>query len=385
MSFPIEAFKAKCSEEQRSPEFITQAVAYIEDIEGKGFPALFSLVHFGIELGLPSDQLYELLKPHSLNYNYFQIKKKLSDSKREIMAPKDKIKFVQRWINYNILQKAHYSSNVTGFLPKTSTLKNAKAHEGAKFVLKVDLLKFFDCIDQKRIYGIFRSFGYVKNLAYDLASLCTSRHRKSYWDGIPDEERKLMLKNIDSKSKVLPQGAPTSPLLANLVARRLDMRINKLSVKMGFCYTRYADDLCLSCNDINNLPDINFLKKIIEDEGFFINSKKVHLCIAGKKQYVTGLSITNVVSVSKNKRREIFKHLHFLRKFGPEVHLKHLHSKGEYRTNFRDWLQGHISYNYGINPKVGQKMFDLFNLINWEMDYKVSAFESTTRTTRNID
>jgi RNA-directed DNA polymerase len=384
MAFPIEAFIEESKKKNRSDEFIKATTDFVKSIEIKGFPALFSRIHFAMEVGLPSDDIAFLLKNRAPNYTYFLINKKLSQSKREIMAPKEKIKFVQRWINYNILQKADYNEHIMGFVPGRSTLKNALAHKDAKFLLKIDLLKFFDCITQKRVYGIFRSFGYPKNLCMDFSMLCTERHRKEYWTKLSDKDRKLMSAIIDNNVRVLPQGAPTSPLLANLSAARLDKRISKIAKESSFVYTRYADDLCFSCNQKSSLPNVLFLKKIIEEEGFFINEQKVHLSKAGTKQYVTGLSITGDVSVSKNKRREIFKHLYFLRKVGLQSHLNHLLERGEYRTNFRDWLFGHISYQYSIDKKIGQKMFEMFNLVNWEIGIDISRLEDKSRIKRNI-
>jgi RNA-directed DNA polymerase len=300
----------------------------------------------------------------------------MSAGVREIMAPKEKLKYIQRWLNYNILQKANYNHHIQGFVPGTSTYKNATIHKSAKFLLKIDLLKFFDCITDKRVYGIFRSFGYSKNVAWDFTKICTFKHRKSYWDSLDIDVRNKLKSIINDNLGVLPQGAPTSPLLANLVASRLDKRISKLAEKSNFNYSRYADDLCFSASERSNLPSLEFLTKIIEQEGFFVNTQKSKLTKGGMKQYVTGLSITGEISVSKNKRREIFTHLYFLRKYGLELHLQKLKSKGVYHTNFQNWLLGNISYHYSINPIIGKKMFEIFNLINWQIDSNVSVLEN---------
>lgn len=137
MAFPIEAFLIKCTEQGRSKEFIDEAVSYIDRIQSNGFPVIFSIEHFSIELGLPSNDVKFLIRSDTFNYTYFLLNKKLSAGKREIMAPMENLKFIQRWINYNILQKATFNTHIKGFIPETSTYKNAIVHESANFYLKL--------------------------------------------------------------------------------------------------------------------------------------------------------------------------------------------------------------------------------------------------------
>jgi RNA-directed DNA polymerase len=372
MSFPREAFieKAKLN---HSDEFINLSLKYINKLEVNGFPVIFSIPHFAIEIGMQSDFINHLIENRNSQYTFFLLKKKKeSSAPREIMSPKEELKFLQRWINLNILQKSKFNEYIQGFVPGTSTLKNAQIHQGSKYLLKIDLLKFFDCIEERKVYKVFRSFGYVKNLSWDFAKLCTAKHRNSYWKSFSSEDYSILGKYISKNPSVLPQGAPTSPLLANLVASRLDKRIGKLALKQNFKYSRYADDLCISSNEKKNLPSILFLTKIIEEEGFYINKEKIKYSKAGMKQYVTGLSITNGVSIEKKKRREIFTHLFFATKYGLQSHLLKLKEKGTYRTNYQNWLLGNISYQYSINKDIGKKMFELYNKINWSIDNNIN-------------
>lgn len=241
-------------------------------------------------------------------------------------------------------------------------------------LLKVDLLKFYDTITEKRVFGVFREMGYAKNLAWLFAQLTTCNHRLSFWTNMEENERGLLEKLIVERPAILPQGAPTSPMLANIIATRLDRRFMGLSQKMGFRYSRYADDLTFSVSETGQLPTLKSIHKIVEEEGFFINPKKVKFFSRGMKQYVTGLTVTNGVNISKKYRKEIEQHLYFAMKFGPENHLKKWREKtrkgvrGEGNIYaFQDWLFGHISFIMSINKKVGTKFLDMFNRIDWSV------------------
>ncbi len=376
MAFPLETFIERAKQENHSTEFIDLTVKYVNQLQKNDFPVLFSIPHLAIEVGMESDFIKHMIKARNNLYSFSLLQKKDKKSApREIMAPIAELKYLQRWINYNILQKAKYNEFIQGFVPGTSILKNAEIHKNAKYLLKIDLLKFFDCIDEMKVYKVFRDFGYVKNLAWDLAKICTAEHRASYWKSFKKEDFDLLQSFIARNPAILPQGAPTSPLLANLVASEIDIRIGKLQLKKKFNYSRYADDLCFSSQEEKDLPSVYLLTKIIEATGFHVNKDKINYCKHGMKQYVTGLSITNGISINKEKRREIFSHLHFARKYGLESHLLKLKEKGTYRTNFQNWLLGHISFQYSINKEIGKKMFELYSKINWTIDHNINIKE----------
>jgi len=380
MSFSIEYFIEQAKKEGHSDAYILETTAYIKLLSEQQLPILFSIQHFAIELGMQSNFIKYLINQPRLNYNYFFLQKKKKGSFREIMAPHEELKYLQRWLNYNILQKLPYSKYVTGFVPGTSILENAKIHKGSKYLLKIDLLKFFDSVDHKRVYNIFKELGYLRNIAHDLASLCTAEHRSAYWNSFSSHEKDLFHYIINENRRILPQGAPTSPLLANLAAKNLDEKLVHLAEKRGFKYSRYADDLCFSSDIENCIPSADYIEQIVRDEGFFVNTEKTKYSKPGVKQYVTGLSIANnTISVQKAKRREIFSHLFFANKHGLESHLQHLQEKGKYHQNYQNWLFGHIAFHYSIDKSTGQKMMDLYNKINWTIDSDVQSFKMTNK------
>jgi RNA-directed DNA polymerase len=286
------------------------------------------------------------------------------------MIPKPELKFVQKWVMINILAKYPLNDSCHSFRRGRSTLTNAMIHRNAQFMLKIDLLKFYDTITEARVAGIFSTMGYAKNLSISMANLLTAKHRREYWNSFSDNEKILLSTLIKSEPPVLPQGAPSSPMLSNIMATRLDKRLSALAETIGCNYTRYADDLTFSSDEFECLPHYEFLKKIVEEEGFYINEDKVLLCKRGVKQYVTGLTITNDVHVPKKYRKKILSHLYFAKKYGPIGHMKRWGSKSNIPKDpqaFQDWLLGSICYVRSVDEKAGEMMLKQFNKIDWTL------------------
>lgn len=377
MSFPFEQFITKARELNKSEEFINACLVYGKNLEKKKLPIIFSLEHLAIQIGIQSDYLRNLIGDGKNNitynyehkykrYNYFKLKKR-NGTFREIMAPAKDLLYIQKWILINILENYPLAESCKGFRKKISIFDNAKVHSNAEVILKVDLLKFYDTITEKRVYGIFKSMGYIENLSYTLAKITTAKHRDSYWLDF-DKESKVVLNHlINEKPCILPQGAPTSPMIANIIATKTDYRFEALAKKMNFSYSRYADDLTFSIHKNGKLPSLKLITKIITEEGFFINAKKTKYMKKGCKQYVTGLTTTNGVNVSKKYRREISEHIYYCRKYGVESHLKRREKEfPKYnRMNFHDWLYGHLCFMKSINDKASTKLLEDFNKINW--------------------
>ena len=231
----------------------------------------------------------------------------------------------------------------------------------------LELLKFYDTITEKRIYGVFKSLGYVNNLAYSLAKITTAKHRESYWNDFDKNSKEVLKELIENKPPILPQGAPTSPMLSNILATKMDYRFEALARKLNFNYSRYADDLTFSIKKEGKLPSLKLIAKIISDEGFFINDKKTKYMKKGCKQYVTGLTTTNGTNVAKKYRKEIIEHIYYCRKFGVNSHLeKRINDFPAYNNiQFHNWLYGHLCFIKSVNEKASKEMLKDFNKINW--------------------
>ncbi|MEO9954804.1 reverse transcriptase family protein [Nonlabens sp.] len=377
MSFPFEEFIKEAKEQNKSQKFIKNCVIYATKLSEKDLPVTFSLEHLAIQIGVQSDYLRSLIGDSKegitydferkyLRYNYFKLKKRIGGF-REIMSPAKDLKFIQKWILVNILNKYQLADSCKGFRAKTSIYDNAKVHENSEMILKVDLLKFYDTITEKRVYGLFKSLGYVSNLAYSFAKITTAKHRDHYWRNFDANSKKVLKELTVQKPAILPQGSPTSPMISNILATKMDYRFEALAKKIGCRYSRYADDLTFSIKEEGKLPSLKLITEIISDEGFFINSKKTRYMKKGCKQYVTGLTTTNGVNVSKKYRKSISEHIYYCRKHGVNKHLER--RKKEFpdfnNIQFHNWLYGHLCFINSVNQEANKKLIQDFNKINW--------------------
>lgn len=237
-------------------------------------PILENLDDLSQSLRLPKEVISKFSVNNDRYYHRIEMKKKTGGI-RHIESPLKELKAIQRWVLRYILDKLSPSVYAKGFVRNKSILDNAKPHEGNQYVLNLDLQDFFTNIQASHIYTLFKNIGYNNNIAFILTSFCT-------------------------KGGYLPQGAPTSPALSNLVCLRLDHRISTYCKKRALTYTRYADDLCISGNKILILQKASYLiKDIICDEGFTINVKKEKFLGPKVRREVTGLTVTPKITISK--------------------------------------------------------------------------------------
>lgn len=362
MDFPRNLYIETANNEGHSPEFLTNTLDYIDNLTSKNLPVIFSLKHFTILIGMELNGVTRIIQNRNNHYSYYLIKKKKGGFRR-IVAPYKDLKFIQSWIKENILDKVEPSQQAKGFVKGRSILSNAKSHENKDIIFNLDLNNFFETIIERRVYGIFSSLGYSKNLSVEFAKICTAKMPKEKYNEIPTDKQKYFKGLHKLKESVLVQGAPTSPTLSNLVCKRLDLRLSKLANKLGASYSRYADDITFS-GTASTLPSIGLLKKIIEDEDFKINWDKVGKYKKGQRQIVTGLLIDGKVRVPKKFKKEIYRHLHFCSKYGAFSHFQRICPDKAYR---KEWLLGKIYFVYAIEPDEAKKMLEIVNGINWEI------------------
>jgi RNA-directed DNA polymerase len=370
MSFPFEDYTAKAIKDGHSAEFLAATLQYAKKLDDRQLPVIFSRQHFASLVGIQSDIISDIIQFRVNQYYHFSIQKRNGNGFRQIMTPEKKLLYLQRWINKNILQNVPVFDCCTAFVPGTSVATNGYIHRSSSKVLKIDLFKFFDTINEKRVFGFFKYLGYHPNVAYDLAQITTIYPTHEFWKALTLDEIKKISTKISLDDAILPQGAPTSPQLANCIATSLDNRLTKLSLKLNCRYSRYADDLTFSIGMMaGRLPNAKLIQQIVEDEGFLVNEDKTGHFKRGMKQYVTGLTVTHSFHVPKKFRQEIYKHLYYAKKYGPFEHLKKWMKDNEWKNDivygFKDWLLGKISYVYSIEYRTGKKMLTQFNKINW--------------------
>jgi RNA-directed DNA polymerase len=240
------------------------------------------------------------------HYTRFEIAKK-SGGARLISSPKPKMRAAQRWILDNILAKLSPSDAATAFRPGASIIKNAEPHVGSAILVRIDFEDFFPSITFPRVRGFFEALGYNPGVSTILSLISTDAPRvKVNLDG------RTQFVAMDERS--LPQGACTSPALANLIAWKLDARITGLVqiAPSQWTYTRYADDLTLSSRDCNAKVGwlLGSIQTIASGEGFRINKKKTKIMRAPSRRIVTGLVVDKDIRLSRRDLRNFRAFLH---------------------------------------------------------------------------
>ena len=276
---------------------------------------------------------------------------------RLIEAPKQTLKAAQRRILTEILEKVPTHPAAHGFVRGRSIVSNAKPHVGQAVVLKFDLQNFYANVTYSRVVAIFRSIGYCREAAIWLARLTTSAVPWSL--SVPDGDEGTKTLYV---RRHLPQGAPTSPALANLSAFGLDVRLSGLLKKFGGNYTRYADDLTLSGNDDFRYAlrcVIPLTEQIVRSERFSLNHRKRKVVRRGRRQLVTGV----VVNEKTNIRRDDFDRLKAIltncMKLGPSTQNRDSHD------DFAAHLRGRLAFVRQLNRTRGEKLLQLFEQIDW--------------------
>ncbi|HEY8505149.1 MAG TPA: reverse transcriptase family protein, partial [Gemmataceae bacterium] len=314
--------------------------------ERLGLPDLTTLSQVRKLLGVksPSQLGYLLLASDRENgpYTKFTIPKR-DGRPRDIHAPKPQLRWVQRRILDEILAKVPAHDAAHGFVPGRSTVTNALPHRGAAVILKFDLTGFFPTVHYYRVLGLFASLGYAaagakfgtadrsRGVAPVLARLCCYTPDPRAWG-----------------NAVLPQGAPTSPAISNLVCRRLDARLDGLARRNGGVYTRYADDLTFSFkeNGVNLGRFRWWVDQVCHQEGFFVNQGKFRVIRAAQRQVVTGIVVNDELRVPREERRRFRAVLHNCRTHGVE-------SQARGRPKFAEYLRGFASYVHMVHPEEG--------------------------------
>ena len=233
-------------------------------------------------------------KPLQLrHYRPMQISKKAGARLLEI--PKPRLREIQRKILRRILDQVPAHDAAHGFVRGRSPLTFAAPHAQSEIVIGVDLMQFFPSITGNRVHAVFAALGYPPAVAGVLTGLCTVATPADTLRGLPYAQASQL------RTAHLPQGAPTSPALANLVARTFDIRSSALAQANWLAYTRYADDLAFSGIEIADVSTLLWtIKQIAQDEGFAVHPRKTKVMRPHRRQHLTGLVINDQPSYPRD-------------------------------------------------------------------------------------
>lgn len=293
----------ECLREIRVPEAkIVEILEYADRLQGNLVPIIFDQPHLAGLLGYELDYVQVLSTCNEDFYKEYRIPKR-NGKWRIIDEPMPNLKEIQTWILENILLSPGVLKDVlpivTAFMPHRDIIDNAKPHVGKKCVVCMDLKDFFSSVRWIQVYGVFSDLGYGKDVAGMLAHLCTLKG-------------------------VLPQGAPTSPMLSNLVMKRIDRKIYAFCHSKGIAYTRYADDLTFSAERRLEYGQLmGYVSMMMRGEQFTINEEKTKVYHRNQSQNVTGIVVNEKLQVGKKYRRKIRQEMYYLQRYGLMEHYPH--------------------------------------------------------------
>lgn len=287
-------------------------------------------------------------------------------SVRLLERPRPRVKALQRRVLHEILDLVPPHDAAHGFVPGRSVLTYAAPHVDRDVVVHLDLETFFAGIVAGRVFGVLRMAGYPEPVAHCLTGLATTvlpwSDLRQAPHALRDEDVPARRRMLDGLTRPhLPQGAPTSPALANLVAYRLDARLAGLAAAVGARYTRYADDLALSISG----PDaarqarrlIDAVRTVVGEEGFRINESKTRLATSGHRQLLCGVVVNDRAGVVRGERDALRAILNNCRQHGPDTQNRGQHS------DFRSHLLGRIAWVSAVNPAQGARLRAQFDQV----------------------
>ncbi|MFM2367857.1 MAG: hypothetical protein RL619_153 [Bacteroidota bacterium] len=315
-----EAFRHDAHKKGYLEQNIQRCLDYAEVLFAHDIPVIYNPTHLSLLVGYKKEFLKKAALYPKRYYRDFEIFKK-NGSKRLISEPLPSLKEIQIWILRNILYKVPVSPFAKAYKPNISILENLKFHKNQLKVFTLDLEHFFPSIGFEVVEKEFLEMGYSKMVSKLLSKLCIR-------DGS------------------LPQGAPTSPYLSNLIFKEADAVISDYCIQHKIRYTRYADDLSFS-GDFDENKLLHKVTETIEKLNFHLNKTKTKLMTPDCRQTVTGIVVNEKPQVVFHKRNDLRQAMYYIKKFGFEEHREY---KEIDQKNYLEHLLGKINFVLQINP-----------------------------------
>lgn len=248
------------------------------------------------DLGIRAQTLYALSNHRDRHYRSVTLPKR-DGGCRKLSVPDSVLKLTQRRIADVLLRLMPVSPYAAAYRFGSSTLRNAKPHVGKPVVLKLDIYRFFDSI----------GYSMVKERVFPA--------------GIYAEPLRILLTMLCYHKDALPQGAPSSPAITNILMYSFDESVGQWCRQRGIAYTRYCDDMTFS-GDFDPAPVIQFIRQELRKLGFLLNEQKTRVQRRGRQQTVTGIVVNETLNIPAEYRRRLRQELYYCQKFGVRSHLE---------------------------------------------------------------
>lgn len=379
MSSPVpQRYRSAGRKKGVAPDVLANALAAIARVgatDARITPVL-TLRHLALLTDVPYRYLRQVVARNvALGYRTFQLKKRVPGRSRTrtISIPPKTLKEVQRWIVENVLQHVSPHPASYAFHPGSSPVLAAEEHCACSFLLKVDIEDFFHSIGEGSVAAVFEEIGFQKLISFEMARLVTrplNRGRPvsdpaARWAAIPSYQY--------PHEGMLPQGAPTSPMLANLVMRHADERLANLAARWGMRYTRYADDLAFSAprDSSITLPQVRRFRsevlQILKEHGFRPNRRKTVIRGPGSRRIVLGMLVDgDTPRLSREFKDELRLHLHYLSSplHGPAAHAL---ARGTGVSSMYHHIRGLIAWAQCVEPGYAAEALARFHVVAWPL------------------
>lgn len=332
---------------------------------------VLTLRHLAEVTGVPHRFLRGVVSRKSVfQYKTFLLKKRIPGRSRRrlICAPTASLKQVQQWLVHQVLQFTQPHAASYAFHPDSSPVLAAEKHPRTKWLLKVDIEDFFHSVSEGTVAEIFFGMGFQRLMSFELARLCTipgSRtgplHPALRWTAIPYYQH--------VHEGVLPQGAPTSPMLANLAMFKLDGLLDQLARERGLRYTRYADDLAFSTERDSSHQAMASLRRevyrILNEAGFRPNQRKGVIRGPGTRRIILGMLVDGERPALQRAYKDLIRlHLYYLSsdEHGPA---KHAGNRKRSVSSLYHHVRGLIDWTRCIDEEFGDAALRQFEAVNW--------------------
>lgn len=324
---------------------LVQAADMVLEYKSKNpLPFICDVEQLADFFGKTTRNIFHTVRTCDSMYQTVSIPKK-SGGYRELSVPDEKLKMYQRKILHRILNYLPISKHATAYHKSATLAQNASAHIGHKYLLKLDITDFFNSITFMQVYSTaFNTSCFPMQIGTMLTTLCCHKD-------------------------VLPQGAPTSPALSNIVMKNFDDSFGAWFEEKGFSYTRYCDDITVSGNE-KLYPAFRKAKNKLEAMGFEINEKKTHFITNANRQSVTGITVNEKLSIAKDYKQRLRQEIYYALRFGVENVIKRNHLT-DYMINgivdrerYVEYLLGKINYVLSIEKNSTWFANAKFNLLN---------------------
>ena len=333
---------------------------------------VFTLRHLSEMTGTRYGLLRSVVARRTHPYKVFTLKKAIPGRTRVrlICTPNRELKTTQDWIVRNILQHTRAHPARYAYHPGSRPEFAARMHCGCDFLLKVDIEDFFTRVTEGKICEVFEGLGYPDLIAFELARLTTVVASGGKSPSVDPAVRWPTIKAYQHAAEgFLPQGAPTSPMLSNLVMRHLDDRFAAMAAAANMKYTRYADDLAFSARKPHTRATVAaFKRKVLRElseAGYRPNLRKTAIRGPGARRIVLGMLVDGPEPrLSREFKDDLRQHLHYLASedFGPSRHAER--QKLSVSTLYHR-VRGLIGWAMRVEPKFGAKCLAQFEAVAW--------------------